>query len=76
MDMNIVRSYWTPAVTNELILRPASYEVKITEDRQSKYWSGVEMLLYFIKYPRLDISNSVRDLSKVNNGATKAQWSH
>ena len=29
------------------------------------------MLLYLVKYSRPDLSNAVRELSKVNDGATK-----
>ena len=72
MDMYTSRTYQTSVGANESILRPTSYKLKISEDRKSKHRSGVGMLLYLIKYSRPDISNSVRKLSKVNDGATEA----
>ena len=42
--------------------------MKITR-KQTKHRSGVGMLLYLIKFSRLDMSNSVRQLSTVNDGA-------
>ena len=70
--MDASKNYQTLSGANESMLRQTSYKVKISEDRQSKYCSGVRMLLYLIKYSRPDILSSVRELSKVNNGATKA----
>jgi hypothetical protein len=32
------------------------------------------MLLYLVKHTRFDISNSVRELSKVDDEATMANW--
>jgi hypothetical protein len=34
----------------------------------------VQMLLYLVKHSRFDIANSVRELSKVADGATIAHW--
>jgi hypothetical protein len=42
----------------------------IDEKMQSKYRSGVGMLLYLTKYSRSDICNVVRELSKCIDGAT------
>jgi hypothetical protein len=41
---------------------------------QTKYRSGVGMLLYLVKHSRLDISNAVRELTKVLDGAANAHW--
>jgi len=41
---------------------------------QSKYMSGVGMLLYLVKYSRPYIANKVRDLSKCMDGATPAAY--
>ena len=38
---------------------------------QTRYRSGVGSLLYLLKHLRLALSNSVRELSKVMDGATK-----
>ena len=43
----------------------------ITGNEQTRYQSGVGMLLFLVKYSRPDITNAVRELSKVNDGATK-----
>ena len=39
------------------------------KETQTKYRSGVGMLLFLVKYSRPDIANSVRELSKVNDCA-------
>jgi hypothetical protein len=44
----------------------------IEMDKQSRYRSGVGMLLYPIKYSRPDIANVVRELSKWMDGANLA----
>ena len=36
--------------------------------------SGIGILMFLIKYPRPDIWNSVRKLSKVNDGTTEGQY--
>jgi hypothetical protein len=41
---------------------------KIDGNLQSKYRSGVGMLLYLIKYSRPDLANVVRELSKYMDG--------
>jgi hypothetical protein len=42
---------------------------KIDCNQQSKYLSGVVMLLYLINYSRHDLENVVRELSKCMDGA-------
>ena len=71
-EIEALREYRTPASTNESILIPTNYETKISGEKQQRYRSGVGMLLYLVKYSRPDISNPVRELSKVNDGATEA----
>jgi hypothetical protein len=46
----------------------------LTPEQQTKYRSGVGMLLYLVKHSRPDISNAVRELTKVSDGATPAHW--
>ena len=46
----------------------------IDDELQTKYRSGIGMLLFLIKYSHPDISNSVRDLSKGNKGANPAHF--
>ena len=49
-------------------------EDSIDATRQKRYRSGVGMLLYLIKYSRLDISNAVRELSKAMDMSNEAHW--
>jgi hypothetical protein len=55
------------------IERPADEEMKLDQDQQKEFRSGVGMLLYLVKHSRPDISNAVRELSKVMDGATQDQ---
>ena len=48
-------------------------DVCLTDREQFKYRSAVGMMLFLVKYPRPDISNSVRELLKANN---KANYTH
>jgi hypothetical protein len=41
---------------------------------ETKYCSGVGLLLYLVKHSRPDISNAERELTKVLEGATNAHW--
>ena len=61
-----------PAGSGEHIKRPDENEPKINPEDQRKYRSGVGMLLYLVKFSRPDISNAVRELSKVKDVATSA----
>ena len=64
-----VRKCEVPAGTGDRVVR--SKEGLISTDRQSEYRSGVGMLLFLVKYSRPDIANSVRELSRLNDGATE-----
>ena len=55
-------------------MRPDEGDPLITTGEQTKYCSGVGMLLCLIKHSRPDISNAVRELTKVLDGATPAHW--
>ena len=67
-----LRKYTTPGTPGQGIVRPKEGEPKIGAEEQTEYRSGVGMLLFLVKYSRPDIANAVRELSKVNDGATKA----
>ena len=56
--------------TNNRVVRPGEGEKLIRKDEQTKYRSGIGLLLYLVKFSRPDLSNAVRELSKVNDGAT------
>lgn len=55
-------------------MRPQEGDPLISTSDQTIYRSGVGMLLYLVKHSRPEISNAVRELSKVGDGATKAHW--
>ena len=60
-----------PFGTNSRIVRPKDGESLISKEEQTRYRSGIGMLLYLVKYSQPDLLNAVRELSKVNDGATK-----
>jgi hypothetical protein len=55
-------------------VKPTEETEKIDGNLQSKYHSGVGMLLYLIKYLRPDLANAVRELSKFMDGANLAAY--
>ena len=67
-----MQEYAMQAGNGEHIKRPDENERKINNEDQKKYRSGIGMLLYLVKFSRPDISNAVRELSKVMDGATPA----
>jgi Reverse transcriptase (RNA-dependent DNA polymerase) len=71
-----VRSYKTPAAPKTVIMRPKPGDPIISEEDQTKFRSGVGMLLYLVKHSRPDINNAVRELAKVADGATEAHWAN
>lgn len=72
-DVSKLQKYATPAAPGESVVRPTSEEHMISEEEQRTYRSGVGMLLYLVKHSRPDISNAVRELAKVMDGATCGQ---
>jgi len=68
------RIFKTPASPKTVIMRPQEGDPLISKERQSIYRSGVGMLLYLIKHSRPDLSNAIRELTKVLDGATEAHW--
>ncbi|MFN7263265.1 MAG: reverse transcriptase domain-containing protein [Cyanobacteriota bacterium] len=67
-----MREYDTPAPTGTHIIRCNDDEAKLSDEEQAEFRSGVGSLLYLLKHSRPDLSNSVRELSKVMDGANKA----
>ena len=51
---------------------PMTKEELITDKEQSEFRSGVGPLFYLLKHSRPDLSNSVRELTKLMDGANKA----
>ena len=68
------RAYKTPAGANQTNTCTTNGDYKVSQEKHTKYRLGVRILLYLIKFSRPDISNSVQELTKVNDGATEAQW--
>jgi hypothetical protein len=69
-----MRTYKTPAAPRTNIQRPKKGEILISSEDQTKFRSGVGMLLYLVKHSRPDQANAVRELSKVADGETEDQW--
>ena len=69
-DIRELKKREMPFGTNNRVIRPSSDEQLISKEEQTRYRSGIGMLLYLVKYSRPDLSNAVRELSKVNDGAT------
>jgi hypothetical protein len=57
--------------TGTSIERPEEEDVKLDQYQQKEFRSGVGALLFLIKHSRPDISNAVRELSRVMDGATQ-----
>ena len=63
-----------PAAPKFVAMRPVEGEPTIDEAEQSAYRTGVGMLLYLVKHSRPDISNAVRELTKVLGTATMGHY--
>jgi hypothetical protein len=61
------RDFKTPAGPKTTIIRPEKEDKLISKKEQTIYRSGVGMLLYLVKHSRPEISNAVRELSKVED---------
>ena len=73
-ELGNMRKYESPASTGFAVVRPVEGEPILSEEMQTRYRSGIGILMFLIKYSRPDISNAVRELSKVNDGATEGQY--
>jgi hypothetical protein len=60
-EVKNLSDYVTPGTPRFKIVIPSDETEKIDGDLQSKYCSGVGMLLYLIKYSRPDLANVVRE---------------
>ena len=69
-----IRKTELPSAPGSMLKRPTELDVKIDEKLQNLYRSGVGILLYLTKYTRPDISNAVREHSKMMDGATMEQY--
>ena len=71
-EVRKMQSYGMPAGTGDHVKRPNEDEPTVDKEEQRLYRSGVGLLLYLVKFSRPDISNAVRELSKVMDRATPA----
>jgi hypothetical protein len=55
-------------------MHPEKDDKLLTLVEQTEYRSRVGMLLYLVKHSRPDITNAVRELNTVLDGATSAHW--
>ena len=63
----------TPRTPGFMIIRGEDFE-KVTKEEQSKYRTGVGVLLFLIKHSHPNIANCTRELSKVLDGATESTY--
>ena len=68
------RVFNTPAAPRTMIMRPQEGDKLISPEMQTIFRSGVGMLLCLVKHSRPEISNAVRELTKVVDGATPGHW--
>jgi hypothetical protein len=68
------RVFKTSSAPKTLIMRPKDGDPLISPEQQKQFRMGVGMLLYLVKHSRPEISNSVRELSNVADGATEAHF--
>jgi hypothetical protein len=66
----------TPSAPKTLIIRPKDGDPLISPEQQKQFGMGVGMLLYLLKHSCPYISNSVRELTKVADGATGVTLRH
>jgi hypothetical protein len=66
-----VRVFKTTSAPKTLIIRPKDGDPLISPEKKKQFRMGVGMILYLVKHSCPDISISVRELSKVADGATE-----
>ena len=69
-DVKNLRNYTVAGSVGKGVLRPKDDQEILNDEDQSKYRSGVGMLLWLTK-TRLDICNAVRELTKADGKATR-----
>jgi hypothetical protein len=69
-----VKEFSTPAPPRAMLKHPDKEDTLIPAFQQTKYISGVGMLLYLVNHTIFDLANSVRELCKVADGATMVHW--
>ena len=76
-ELEDVQTPATPARTGDVIIKMDSEEKEkagLNRWQQTRYQSGVGMLLYLVKFSRPDIANPVRELTKSMDCANEAHY--
>ena len=73
-EVSGLQEYSTPGTPRFRVVRPKEEMDKIESELQTRYRSGIGMLLFLVKHSRPDIANVVRELSKCADGATPAAY--
>ena len=73
-EVHEIRMATTPGTPGKRIKSRFDEEEAIEAERQSRYRSGVGMLLFLVKHSRPDISNAVRELSKCMGKANEEAY--
>ena len=68
------KKYLTPGTPGTTVMRPTEDSQMVSPEVQTRYRSGVGMLLYLVKHSRPDIANSVRELTRCMDKATGAAY--
>ena len=63
-DVSKLQKFQTPGTPEGRVLKPKEGEATLDDERQSRYQSGVGLLLYLVKWSRPDIANATRELAK------------
>ena len=69
-----MQTYKTPGTPGFQVVSPKEGDPVLEDEFQSRYRTGVGMLMYLIKHSRPDIANAVRELTKVLGKATPAAY--
>ena len=69
-DVKEICKYRTPAAPGFAVQRPTADDSLISAEMQKRFRMAVGLLLFLVKFSMPDISNSVRELAKVNDSAT------
>ena len=68
------QTYKTPGTPGFHVVRAKPDDAVIDPSRQSKFRTGVGMLLFLVKHSRPDIANATRELAKCMDKALEAGW--
>ena len=73
-EVSSLQQFRTPGTPGQGLIKAQTDDDKVSTEQQSRYRTGVGMLLYLIKHSRPDISNAVRELTKCLDGATPGAY--